>query len=129
VSWAVRTTETALAAAIGLVLLVLTAFTDTPGRVLGTAAGLGLLALAGSDLVWRPRLAVDEGGLSVRAPGRRLRLPWDRVSDIRVDQRRHLGMTNRTLEIDAGDDLVVLGRRSLGADPREVAATLATLRP
>jgi hypothetical protein len=126
--WAVRTVETALAAAAGVLLLALTAYTDAPGRILGVAAGLGLLALAGSDLVWRPRLAVDEGGLSVHTPGRRLRLPWDRVTDIRVDQRQHLGLTNRTLEIDAGDKLVVLGRRSLGTDPREVAATLATLR-
>ena len=126
--WGVRTVETGLAAAVGVLLLALTAFTDAPGRILGAVAGLGLLALAGSDLLWRPRLAVDDGGLSVHAPGRRRSVPWDEVTDIRVDQRRHLGLTNRMLEIDTGDDLIVLGRRSLGTDPREVAATLAALR-
>lgn len=127
VRWSVRAAETWLAAAAGVVLLGLTAFTDAPGRFLGLVAGVGLLLLAGSDLVWRPRLAVDNDGLSVRTPARTARLPWERVS-VRVDERQHLGLTNRVLEIDAGDDLIILGRRSLGADPRDVAAELATRR-
>ncbi len=126
--WSVRTVETGLAAATGAVLLALTAVTDAPGRFLGTVAGLGLLALAASDLLWRPRLAADDGGLSVRTPTRRVRLPWAEVTDVRVDERRRLGLTSRTLEIDAGDDLIVLGRRSLGADPGEVAAAVAAMR-
>jgi hypothetical protein len=126
--WSVRTVETALAAAVGAVLVALTPFTDAPGAFLGGIAGLGLLALAGSDLLWRPRLAGDGDGLRLRAPGRDVRLPWAQVTGIRVDQRQRFGLTSRTLEIDAGDDLFVLGRRSLGTDPREVAAALRTLR-
>src|SRR5262249_52754767 len=124
----VRRAETVLAAAAGLVLLALAVLADPPGRLLGSAAGLGLLALAGSDLVWRPRLAADGGGLSVTLPGRRPPLAWTEVTGVRVHERRRFGLTSRTLEIDAGDDLTVLGRRSLGADPRDVAATLAPLR-
>ena len=126
--WSVRTTETGLAAAAGVVLLALAAFADAPGRILGVIAGAGLLALAVSDLLWRPRLAVDAGGLSIRTPGRQVRLPWERVSAVRVDQRRRFGLTSRTLEIDAGDDLIVLGRRSVGTDPREVAEALRAYR-
>lgn len=129
VHWSVRRAETALAAAGGLALLGMVWLVDTPGRLLGTVAGLGLLALAGSDLLWRPRLAVDDTGIAVTTPGRRARLPWAEVTDLRVDQRRHFGLTSRTLEIDLGDDLIVLGRRSLGADPRDVAAALAAHRP
>jgi hypothetical protein len=129
VRWSVRRAETALAAGGGLALLGMVWLVDAPGRLLGTVAGLGLLALAGSDLLWRPRLAVDDTGIAVVTPGRRARLPWADVVDVRVDQRRHFGLASRTLEIDTGDDLVVLGRRSLGADPRDVAAALAARRP
>ncbi len=32
------------------------------------------------------------------------------------------------LELDADDKLILLGRRALGADPRDVADTLARIR-
>jgi hypothetical protein len=127
--WSVRGAETALAAGAGLALLGTVWLADAPGRLLGAVAGIGLLALAGADLWWRPRLAVDDTGITVTTPGRRARLPWAEVTDVRVDQRRRFGLASRTLEIDTGDDLIVLGRRSLGADPRDVAAALASHRP
>lgn len=126
--WSVRTVETGLAAFAGLVLLAAAAFADAPGRLLGGIAGVGLLALASSDLAWRPRLVATGSGLLVRTPGRTARLPWSAVTAVRVDERQRLGRTSHTLEIDAGDDLFVLGRRSLGTDPRDVADALHTLR-
>jgi hypothetical protein len=126
--WSVRPAETVAAAVAGAALLGFALFADAPGRILGAIAGLGLIALAAADLVWRPRLAVDGAGLSVRTPGRRVRLAWDQVDAVRVDQQRRFGLISRTLEIDAGDDLVVLGRRSVGTDPRAVAVTLRAYR-
>jgi hypothetical protein len=128
VHWTVRSAETGLAALAGLVILGTAFFVDAPGRLLGVIAGAGLLVLAGTDLAWRPRLAAYAGGLRIRTPGRTADLPWDRVTAVRVDERQRLGVTSRTLEIDAGDDLIILGRRSLGTDPRDVAAALAGLR-
>jgi hypothetical protein len=128
VHWSVRAGETGLAALLGLVLLGVGAFADAPGRLLGGIAGVGLLALAASDLTWRPRLAANNGGLLVRTPGRTAQLPWAQVTAVRVDERQRLGRTSRTLEIDTGEQLFVLGRRSLGTDPREVAEALDRLR-
>lgn len=127
--WSVRAVETGIAALTGLVILLVAVFADPAGRLLGGVAGVGLLILAGTDLAWRPRLAANGGGLSVRTPGRTARLPWAQIAEVRVDERQRLGLTSRTLEIDAGDDLIVLGRRSLGTDPRDVAAVLDSLRP
>jgi hypothetical protein len=128
VHWSVRTVETGLAALAGLLLLGVAVLADTPGRLLGGIAGVGLLALASSDLAWRPRLTATGSGLQVRVPGRTARLPWAAITAVRVDERQRLGRTSRTLEIDADDDLFVLGRRSLGTDPREVADAVNRLR-
>jgi PH (Pleckstrin Homology) domain-containing protein len=129
VHWSVRTAETCLAGLAGIAVLIAAVFADTPGRFLGAVGGVGLLVLAATDVAWRPRLAANGGGLLVRTPGRTAQLPWAAVTAVRVDERQRLGRTQRTLEIDAGDDLIILGRRSLGTDPRDVAALLTALRP
>ena len=66
--------------------------------------------------------------MRIRTPTIRITLPWSDVADVRVDERSHLGLLSRTLEIDAGALLVVFSRRTLGADPREVADLLAAFR-
>jgi Bacterial PH domain len=126
--WFPRPAETALAAAGGGIALVLAAFSDPAGRVLLGVAGLGLLVLAATDLLVRPRLSVDPHGLRLRTLSVRRNLPWDRIERVVVDERRRLGLTARALEVDAGETLVVLGRRSLGADPRDVAGAVARIR-
>jgi hypothetical protein len=90
-------------------------------------AGLFLIGLAVADSAVRPRLAADTEGLTVRTLGRRLAAPWAGVA-IRVRPGRRLGVAASTLEVDIGDELVVLGRRELGADPVDVADELARLR-
>jgi hypothetical protein len=47
---------------------------------------------------------------------------------VRVDEHNRYGLMSRTLEVDTGDALVLLGRRSLGADPRDVAEALRQIR-
>jgi hypothetical protein len=108
--------------------------TEPTGRLL---AGATVLVLASAALFGsraRPRLAADRGGLTVRGLGRQLRFEWSRVSRVRVVHTRRFGRDLPTLEIDArgpgdtDDRLMVFGWLDLGADPREVARALDTVR-
>ncbi|MBA2554199.1 MAG: PH domain-containing protein [Geodermatophilaceae bacterium] len=126
-SWAPRWVESALMAVVGLSLLGIAVGLDAAGRLLVGVAGLFLLGLALSDVVVRPRLAADADGLTVRTLSRRMGGPWAAVT-VRLRAGRRLGTAVHTLEIDIGDDLVVLGRRELGAGPADVAERLTQLR-
>jgi hypothetical protein len=126
--WSPRPVETAAAAVGAVVALLLAVVADPAGRVLFGVAAAGLLALVAADLVLRPRLTADAGGVGVRTLAVRRRLPWSALQRVDVDERTRYGLTSRTLELDAGETLVVLGRRSLGSDPREVADALARIR-
>jgi hypothetical protein len=128
VQWTPRPAETAAAAAAAVVAAGLAATMDAAGQLLFVLLALWLAALVAADLLLRPRLRADVSGLSVRTLSVRARLPWSAVQRVQVDQRSRYGLTARTLELDAGDILVLLGRRSLGADPRDVAAALAKIR-
>ena len=124
--WSTRGRETGVAGVLALALAAGALGADPVGRALLGAAALLLAVVAASDLVRRPRLRADDDGVVVRRGGRRLVLPWPRVT-ASVRTTRRLGTRSRTLEIeDRADDtlLVVLGRRDLGADPEEVAGAL-----
>jgi hypothetical protein len=135
VQWSARAAETGVLGTGG-VLLVLAALTlDAAGAVLVGAAGVLLLGLALRDVVLRPRLSADPGGVVVRTLTGRTRLPWPGLR-VRLRTTRRLGVRSRLLELDtaAGPDdddgtLVLLGRRDLGADPAAVAQALEALRP
>ncbi|SFO57196.1 PH domain-containing protein [Geodermatophilus obscurus] len=132
--WSARTAETTVLGTGG-VLLALAALTlDAAGAVLVGAAGGLLLGLALRDVVLRPRLAADPGGVVVRTLTGRTRLPWSGLR-VRLRTTSRLGVRSRLLELDtaAGPDddgtLVLLGRRDLGTDPAAVAQALEALRP
>ncbi|MBI1759218.1 MAG: PH domain-containing protein [Actinobacteria bacterium] len=122
--WSVRRAETVLSAGAAAALLTLALMSDPAGRLLGSVGAAGLAVLAGGDLLWRPRLAVGPAGLLIRTPARRLDLGWAEIREVRLDEHPRFGMTTRTLEIDSGTELVIFGRRSLGADPRDVATAI-----
>ena len=130
VEWSVPAWLPALKAAAALVLGVLGAlFGDGPaGYLLTGLAAAGLAVAAGRDLVARRRLAADPEGLTVLVgfAGYR-RVPWSEVERIRVDVRRHLGLSTELLEVDAGEQLYLFARRELGAPCDEVAARLTEL--
>jgi hypothetical protein len=134
VQWSPRAGETAALVTVGLGLALAMVFLDAPGRILVGAGALLLFLLAVRDLVLRPRLAADAGGVDVRTWTGRRHLPWPGLC-VRVRTTRRLGVRSRTLELDtavAPDDdgvLVVLGRRDLGRDPDEVARALRELDP
>ncbi len=126
--WAPRTAETAMAAAGAVVAAALAATSDPAGRLLFGIGALCLVGLVLADLLVRPRLRADAETVEVRTLAVRRRLPWSAVQRVRVDEHNRYGLVSRTLELDAGDTLVVLGRRSLGADPRDVAEALRQIR-
>jgi Bacterial PH domain len=128
VQWTPRPSETWGAAGAAVIAAAVAATLDPAGELLlGLAAAL-LAGIAGTDLLLRPRLRADASGIEVRTLAVRRALPWAEVSGVRVDERSRYGRAARTLEVDAGDTLVLLGRRALGADPREVADALAAIR-
>src|SRR5918993_2354905 len=126
--WSPRPVETAYAAAGAVLALLLALIADPAGRVLFGVAAAGLISLVAIDLLLRPRLSADASGLRVRTLSVRRELPWPDLERVAVDERTRWGLTARTLEVDAGETLVVFGRRGLGADPRDVAGALARIR-
>jgi PH (Pleckstrin Homology) domain-containing protein len=126
--WSPRPVETGAAAFGAVVAVLLAVLADPAGRVLFGVAAVGLLALVAADLLLRPRLTADPGGVQVRTLAVRRRLPWSALQRVAVDEHSRYGLTSRTLELDTGETLVVLGRRSLGSDPRDVADALARIR-
>lgn len=134
-TWTTRTIETAAAAALGALLgAAALVVGDAPGRLLLVLAAAMLLGLAARDVLQRPRLAAGPDGVRVRRLSGGLLLPWGRLQ-IGVRETRRRGLRTVTLELDTAADpadegvLVVLGRRDLGADPREVARQLHELDP
>jgi Bacterial PH domain len=134
VEWSPRTGGTAALAVTGIVLGLVAVFLDPLGRVLVGAAAVLLLALAVRDRLLRPRLAAGPVGVAVRRLTGTTELPWARLQ-VRVRDTRRWGLRSRLLELDTavgpddGGELVLLGRRDLGADPDDVARALLALWP
>lgn len=114
-----------LQVALGLALLAGTAAADPVGRVLLVPAGVALLASGLRDLLLAPVLRATGAGLDVVDGLRRRHLAWSQVEDLRVVTDRRAPL----LEVDAGDHVVVLSRRRLGASPYQVLEDLQALRP
>jgi uncharacterized membrane protein YhhN len=120
----------------GLLVLVCLAFVvlwrttpaDPVGHLLYGVAVVFVAAVAATDLVWSPRLAITTSGIVVRSPTHSGRYPWIVVDAIRVERRRRLGITQAALEIDLGDDLIVLSQRALGTDPTAVLEIINVVR-
>ena len=122
-----------LAWGLAAVFLLVTILSSAPtSRIFLGLATLMLLALGAYGTLVRPRLLVDDSGLTVRTlSGARL-LPWHEVN-VRLARTRRLGRETATLELDwrRGEDeqLFVFTPMDLGTDPRDVADVLHALRP
>lgn len=120
---------TALCAVLAIVAVAFAVLSgDGAGRVLASIAAALLAGYALTDIAFWPRLVASGSGLTIRTPTVRTALPWAAVDAVRVDERAHLGLMSRTLEIEAGALLVVFSRRTLGDDPRTVADLLDAFR-
>ncbi|MEO3796170.1 PH domain-containing protein [Nonomuraea sp. B10E15] len=98
---------------------------DVGGVILAVPAAVLIGAMGLRDLLVPVRLAADESGITVvhGFAGRR-HVPWEAISDIKVDVRRRWGVRSEMLEIDTGDFLHIFSPHELGASPTEVAAAL-----
>lgn len=116
--------------AVGALIAALSTLlaSDAAGRILLGGAALVLLGYTVTDLAFWPRLVLCADGLRVCSPLARATLAWPQVDAIRADTRQRYGLRLVTLEIDAGDQLIVLSRRALGADPETVAGAAAAFR-
>jgi hypothetical protein len=103
--------------------------TDHPGAVLLVLAALVLAGYAGTDAICRPRLVADATGLRVRTPGAFVMLAWPQVDAVRADVRMRHGLRSVALEIEAGERLIVLSRRTLGTDPERAADLVRAFAP
>ncbi|MCM3883601.1 PH domain-containing protein [Frankia sp. R82] len=119
----------ALVAAIGSLAARLEQL-DGAGRLLlgVVAAGLGVLAVR--DLLARPTLRVDPGGLDLVDGLRRRQLPWAAVLRVRAGTVTHnrRAVHLRTLEVETIDGPILLTRRQLGADPGPIAERIERIR-
>jgi hypothetical protein len=121
---------TAVTGALTLVAAAAAALSPDPaGRLLFGAAALVTLAYTLSDLIFWPRLTAAADGLLIRTPLTRARIAWSDVEAVRADARERLGLRSVTLEIDAGERLLVFSRRALGADPATVAGLISAFVP
>nr|WP_042184043.1 PH domain-containing protein [Kibdelosporangium sp. MJ126-NF4]CEL16036.1 FIG020554: membrane protein [Kibdelosporangium sp. MJ126-NF4]CTQ93961.1 FIG020554: membrane protein [Kibdelosporangium sp. MJ126-NF4] len=100
---------------------------DTAGRILVGLAALVAALLALHGTLARPRLAADSNGLRLRRLAGTRQWSWAEVN-VRLVRTRRLGRQVSTLELDAEDDLVVLGWLDLGTPPEDVADALRDLR-
>lgn len=91
------------------------------------AAGL-LAAMALRDSLLRPTLRADHAGLVIVDGLQRRCFTWNNVEDVRAARISRRAAVSDVLEVDAGDVLVLVSRRRLGAPPREVAAALVAFR-
>ena len=120
---------TAATGGLSVVAVLIALTTDRAGQVLLAGAALVLLTYTVTDLIFWPRLTVTSEGLSIRAPLTRTQLPWSDIEAVRADARQRLGLRSVTLEIDAGEQLVVFSRRALGADPETAAGVIRAFDP
>jgi len=120
---------TAVTGVAGLIAVALAVFaSDAGAQVFAAVAAVVLLGYAVTDLLFWPRLTLSARGVQVQGPFERLALGWTEITAVRADVRTRHGLRSTALEVDAGDTLVVLSRRALGADPEAVAAVAASYR-
>ncbi|TDD63628.1 PH domain-containing protein [Actinomadura rubrisoli] len=113
----------AAAAAVGALAVLNSG--DVQRLLLAGVAALGLAVLALRDVLAPVRVAADHEGVTlVTGYAGRLRVPWDEVTAIRVDERRRLLLHTRLLEIETADDLHLFSAFDLGADVHDVADAL-----
>jgi hypothetical protein len=111
-----------------LALAALAASNRTQTQV-GLAVAAAAAIVVARDVIARQRLQAGPTGVVVRRGYAGWRhLAWPQIEAVRIDARTRLGARAELLELDAGEEIYQLSRYELGADPREVAAVLESLR-
>jgi hypothetical protein len=98
--------------------------TPVAGRVLLWVAGAAAACIAARDAFVRPTLSTDDRGVVLVRTWRRERFTWAEIDAVRPYEHRRL----RALELDAGESLVLVPARRLGADLADVVDALRAER-
>lgn len=131
VEWHVprRATLLKFAIAAGLAALALLVAPQRAQVIIGLVAAVAVAGFAARDLIAPVRLRLDRDGLvAVRGYARRRRFPWPVIESVRVDSRPRLGIRVETVEIDAGDDILIFGAYDLGVPAGDAARTVDLFR-
>lgn len=88
------------------------------------AGALVVAAAAAVTYGLRRRVVAGPAGVTVRGILTTRRWLWADLDALAVATQQRLGLTSTTVELDLGDELVVLGRLDLDDDPHEVHRTL-----
>ncbi len=108
-----------------MAIACVTLVTDAPGRILIGIAAVGLILFASVSWRARPKLAITPEGLLVRGWLRTQLLRRPDIKIIRITEFRRIGRKTRLLEIETGDDrLLIFSRWDLGTNPLEVLDAL-----
>jgi hypothetical protein len=110
-----------IAAAVGYTL-------DTPGRLLLSALAFVSLLEGMWLLLARPVLSADGERVRVRTAVRVVAVPWSAVGAVQARPARRV-IAGDTLELELGDQLVVIPAYRLGATAAEAAAAVEAARP
>lgn len=94
------------------------------------AAAVVLVGAGAALFALRRRLTAGPAGLAVQGVTGTRRWLWSDLEAIALATHQRLGLSTTTLELDLGDDIVVLGKVDLDEDPTVVhAALLRWYRP
>jgi PH (Pleckstrin Homology) domain-containing protein len=117
-------------AAVGLGVVAFFGADDRGLLFLAGVAAVGALVLVLRDVVAPVRLRADDGGVTVVSGfAGKVFAGWAEVAEVRVDETSRYGLRVLLLEIETvGQDVYLLSRHDLGADPRDVREELAGLR-
>lgn len=107
---------------------------DPIGAILVGVLSVALLSATAWAVRVRPRLTADPRGILLRGLSGSRRVPWSGVR-VGIAHTRRLGRDVATLELELDrtgetdeNDLVVLGRFELGADPVDVLEQLQHIK-
>jgi hypothetical protein len=127
-AWLVPTRTILAKSVITAVFVIFAIALGAPERWIAVLIAAGLAAYTLRDVTARERLRADaEGVVVARGYFGRRRLAWSELDTVRVDERTRFGAEVYTLELDADDEIYLLSRHDLGADPREVRRRLNQL--
>lgn len=101
--------------------------TNAPDRLFVGIVVIVLVAAATFGTLCRPRLRADADGVAVRGVRGEQRWAWPAVS-VQVRTNTRFGLRTALLEIDTAEQLILLSKLDLGADPEDVLVELEHLR-
>lgn len=116
--------------AVGGAVALILAVRSEDGGASGSGPAFAVVAvvlavLAGLDAWYGTPLKADAAGLRLRRGPRRVTtIPWSHIDRIESTTTSRGLLRLTSLEIDDGEQLLLLSRHRLGADPEEVAAEL-----